>query len=62
MQDRGTWPDASCPRNCDKEIETTYHVYTCQKANTLWRKLQQNLTEWARKNNAVPGILAAILS
>eukprot|EP00957_Ditylum_brightwellii_P058996 4473680-Ditylum_brightwellii.AAC.1 len=25
VQDRGTWPDASCPRNCSKEMETTDH-------------------------------------
>jgi hypothetical protein len=62
MQDRGNWPDASCPRNCGEEMETTDHVYTCHKANTLWRKLQQILTEWAIKNNAAPGLLAAILS
>eukprot|EP00957_Ditylum_brightwellii_P154899 11789595-Ditylum_brightwellii.AAC.1 len=61
MQDRGTWSDASCPRNCGEEMETTDHIYTCQKANTLWRKLQQILTKWAIKNNVAPGLLTAIL-
>eukprot|EP00957_Ditylum_brightwellii_P195839 14920743-Ditylum_brightwellii.AAC.2 len=42
-------------------METPEHVYTCQKVITMWRKLQQILTEWAAKNNAAPGLMAALL-
>eukprot|EP00957_Ditylum_brightwellii_P071680 5449555-Ditylum_brightwellii.AAC.1 len=60
MQDRGLWEGSACPRNCGEELEGPEHVYMCKKANGVWSQLTSILTEWALKEDLVPGIIVAL--
>eukprot|EP00957_Ditylum_brightwellii_P152909 11638421-Ditylum_brightwellii.AAC.1 len=57
---QGTLGNNRMSSECDEEMETALHVVECPLATPLWQNLQSILFEWAAKEKAKPGIMAAI--